>query len=355
MTTGFLMIPNHSQWQNVSSVTFAIRQKDDTLRRIDYLIKLYEENEREVGLSSYDKTKKLMMTCDLYFTTDYWLKMYKTDRRMESKRAPAVYALFERAAWQLCDMFDCSINGLPRELELLWGREMTAGGVYVDEICGVAEYLTRTEAARHRVWFKEGKAYHVFDGKKQLVDSKRCYVPEAMVVNCKPAIDYGFFVLPMSRDLYMAKHRSYEPITKQPGFYHSSYVAGSPVMCSGTMLIKNGVIERIRLNSGHYKPLFNNALALKFALEMWQVNIRNIVFEDYTGQPIGGGGSLDAGRLATILSNAEAFNSKRIDRSQQPAPGSLWPNRPVFGADGTLLPRNWVETAPPSLNRHLPA
>jgi hypothetical protein len=287
---------------------------------------------------------------------------------MEPRRQPAIYALFERVVAELCELFECSINGLPRELELLWGRDLTTDGVYVDVRVNAAEYITRLEAAHYRIWFENGKAYEIAEGKKALADSKRAYLPEAMVQNSLPAVDYGFFVLTMSRDLYMAKHRTYDLVTKRPGFYHSSYVAGSPVQCSGTMLIKNGIISRIRLNSGHYKPHLNNARALIMALRMWGVRMELVLFEDYRGNVLVGDGTasaviaatdatgaLDLGRQDTIYSNAEAFASRRVDRNQQPGSTIPWRNRPMFDPTGRPLPRDYWENTPRAINRHLPA
>jgi hypothetical protein len=74
-------------------------------------------------------------------------------------REPAVLALHSCAAEQLCAVFGCSIAELPHELELMWGRELSASGVHVDIVARPAGYISRAEAAKHRVWFKGGKAY----------------------------------------------------------------------------------------------------------------------------------------------------------------------------------------------------
>jgi hypothetical protein len=114
----------------------------------------------------------------------------------------------------------------------------------------------------------------------------------------RPSFDYGFFVLTMSRDLYMAKHRPYTPEKRTEdgrillseavnGFYHSAYVGGEPVVCSGTMLIQMGLIKAIRFNSGHYQPHANNYRALLMALRMWAVPLDRVVFEDFNGWLIG--------------------------------------------------------------------
>jgi hypothetical protein len=359
-TISFAKMPTLQQWTQASSVTFAIRSSDLILTRIDKLMGWY--------CRSADNTEKLVIMCDLYFTTDYWLKMYKRNKHMDEKRQPAVYALFFRTAFELTKMFGCTINSLPRELELLWGRELTKDGVFVDVIKNMAEYITRAQAAPFRIWFKNGRAYEMHDGKLQRADSKNSYVPEAAVRNSPPAPDYGFFVLTMSRDLYMTKHRVYDPRDINPqGFYHSSYVAGSPVMCSGTMRIKNGVIERVRLNSGHYQPGINNVRALIMAFRMWALP-ETMLFEGYDGALLAGdgkmqsvvaatksNGALDTGRMAALANNKLGFAKVPIDRSKMPDPRLQNPNRNARAPNGALLPSNWVHTDPPAVNAHLPA
>jgi hypothetical protein len=281
-------LPSLNRWQQDSSVALAVRKKDIVLARIDALLEHYWRTK--------DESQRLIFMSDLFFTLDYWLKMYQTNRVMEKGRLPAVQALYERAAYALCDVFKCTINGLPRELELMWGREMSKCGVKRDLVDNYAEYITRSEAAKYRLVFKGGKAYQLpwFDSTKSsgpiLAESKHAYDQQAFVLASRKddAIkntDYGFFVLTMGRDLYMAKHRGGGPSGK--GFYHSSYVGGDPIICSGTMLITQGTIRRIRFDSGHYMPHANNYRALLMALRMWGVPLGAVAFEDFNGWLLG--------------------------------------------------------------------
>jgi hypothetical protein len=209
-TMNYKSLPSLAAWQKDSNVIFAIRKEDIILDRIDKLL--------EHHWLTKDQSKFIFL-CDLYFTADYWLKMFKTNtRKMEKGREPAMWALYGIVVEELCRVFGCTINGLPCELEYMWGREMTKDGVTVDVNRGQAEYLTRAEAAQYRVWFRNGKAYtlpwynpSIAKPKLEIAESKHAYVREAQVMNSPDAINYGFFVLRMSRDLYMAKHRHSTP------------------------------------------------------------------------------------------------------------------------------------------------
>ncbi len=285
-------VPSASKFQSDSSVAFATRKHDIVLHRIDGLL--------EARAYTKDAAKRFIFLSDLYFTTDYWLKMFTGNPTvMLPKREKAVHALFTVCAFELCKFFGCTINGLPRELEFMWGRTLTDCGAKKDFVDRCAKFLTRAEASIYRLWFKGGRAYMLpwyqtgGDMRQKVVaNSKWAYSKEAQTRNGKPADDYGFFVLTMSRDLYMAKHFG-GANNSEKGFYHSAYVAGEAVACSGTMLIQEGVVKKIRTNSGHYQPHANNVRTLIMALRMWGVPLDGVIFEDLWGNPLVGQGTIN--------------------------------------------------------------
>lgn len=199
-----------STWESDSSVFLATRKKDIVLDRIDHLIEAYHK--------SVEAAKKFIFLSDIFMTADYWLEMIamqqfnpKVSLEMEKGREKAMWPLYRCAAAQLCKAFSCTINGLPRELELMWGRSLRWCGVDVDMKKQCAEYITRAEAAQYRLWFRNDRAYQMpwwntsGGNKPQLADSYHAYDAAAMTKRID-AKNYGFFVLTMSRDLYMAKH-----------------------------------------------------------------------------------------------------------------------------------------------------
>lgn len=338
-------IPKYSTWKSDSSVFLATRKKDIVLDRIDHLIEAYHK--------TVEAAKKFIFLSDIFMTADYWLKMIamqrsnpKVSTEMDKGREKAMWSLYRCAAAQLCKAFGCTINGLPRELELMWGRSLSWCGVDVDMKKQCAEYLTRAQAAQYRLWFRNGRAYQMpwwntsGGNKPQLADSYHAYDVNAMAKRID-AKNYGFFALTMSRDLYMAKHRVFG-VEKHSGFYHSSYVAGDSVQCSGTMLIEGGIIKRIRLNSGHYMPNENNLRSLIMALRMWQVNCEAIVYEDFEGKLLNGSGklvdvlnrtnmqvTLEKNRNQSVDDNKLAFNyGPQPDLAKSPNPRDWYGNRP---------------------------
>jgi len=70
-TLQYNRMPRLDEWRSDSSVTLAVRSKDSVLCRIDSLIDaFYTPGPLFVGH---------VITCDLFFTLDYWLKSYRTN------------------------------------------------------------------------------------------------------------------------------------------------------------------------------------------------------------------------------------------------------------------------------------
>jgi hypothetical protein len=276
-------IPPAAKWQQDSSVSLAVRSRDVVLAQIDVLIETYGKFRTE--------PKGLVVACDLFFTLDYWLKSYPTNSLMEKGRARAVQALYECVAYMLCRAFGCTINTLPRELELMFGRELSDVGVKVDvlEIMGKkAFYATRADLPLFRLRFKHGMVYQFKWWEKGssglvLANSARAYSPGAGVGDI--GNNYGYFVASMGREIYMMRHGPIKDSNYR--IFHSTYLAGGTTMAAGSMLIEHGIVKRIRPDSGHYKPTNSNMLALLQTLQMVGVQIAGIIMENFHGQEVG--------------------------------------------------------------------
>lgn len=313
MALQYTAIPHPSRWKSDSSVAFAFRKSDPVLDRIDHLVADYHQG------FAQETTRRFVVLCDLFFTLDYWLKRavpnpafastgFRNHDHMEAGREGAIRALYACVANLLCRLFQCTINSLPRELELMFGRELTVCGVKTDMKSGSdAHYYTRKEAELYRIWFKGGLAYQFPWWEKEpgtvrvLAESSRSSEKKALVkaaLKAKfPSDNYGFFAMSMSRDIYMTKqgHMMDHPRhdnemdwnmiqgTGQNRLYHSAYLAGGTAMQAGTMLIEQGVVKRIRPDSGHYQPVDANMVAMLQALQMFSVDLRNVMVETFDG------------------------------------------------------------------------
>jgi len=350
-------IPTSQQWLKDSGVTFSTRSKDPILSHIDELVKLYQSAQQDI--------RCLPLLGDLFFSLDYWLKIYQTNAVMEKGRQPAIYALYVAAAHRLCALFGCTINGLPRELELTFGRELSADGATVDLVQRRAAYIDPKNLWQYKLLFKGGLAYQ-FPWWETMVtkaavpaESSRAYNKDAFVINrnpnARPNTGYGFFVMSMSRDFYMMKHKVSGP--NGGGLYHSAYLNGGTVAAAGSMLIRDGRILRIRSDSGHYRPQDTNMVGALRALQMLGVSLANIKVEDHEGETetsaanfIAANGSWDKFRDArskTIQDNKAAFTRKPgPDLSKRPDPRHMWTKPPEVKGNPFLI----KPLSPPRVN-----
>lgn len=343
-TLAYAEIPTEPQWRKDSSVSLAIRSKDQILTRIDALIAAYHRNRHD--------PKSSVIACDLFFTLDYWLKIYKKNYKMENARAPAIQALYECVVHVLCGIFNCKENTLPRELELMFGRELSAHGVAVDVLNSLGEnqkafYLeNRAELELFKLRFKNGKAYQWrwWDrsrGGLVLANSKTVYSPRAGIGTT--AKNFGYFVMSMSRDIYMMRHGPIRGTDYR--IFHSTYFAGGTVMTAGSILIENGHIKAIGSDSGHYMPTNANMFALLQTLAMVGVRLNKIEMLNHKKEPAGKASDFfkqnaDWSKLwglrnKTVVDNMAAFSVRPKPPGLSRAPVQpRSPVRPNGGSDG---------------------
>lgn len=326
----YTRIPTFSAWQSDSSVPLAIRRSDVVLHRIDNLVWTFHEAPFHLMRG---------VACDLYFSIDYWLQHFKTNHQMDKRRAPAMNALYAAVVDFLCGAFNCRINTLPRELDLMFGRELSELGFRMDMEFGRAQYLQRKELDHCRIWFKHGLAYQLGSGTEgrtyKPLDSADLHNPDAFVAKegQLPNAGYGAFVLSMDRKLYMARHKPGENGAFN-GFYHSSYLGGQSVMAAGSMLIQSGRIRRIRSDSGHYKPYDTNMVQVLLTLKMLNVPIHDIVVENFLGK---------GATKAPLFWNANGDWTKLTQRRDE----NLKERRKLFGHKQEVLNPRSVFSAEP--------
>jgi hypothetical protein len=309
-------IPQLSAWKKDSSVALAWRSNDPVLKRIDELVQAYS--------LAPDGGARLYIGCDLFFTLDYWLKVYKKKSKMEKGREPAVMALYKCVVEKLGSAFGSyygakggfiTPNNLHTALELWFGRTLSGHGVELDLQRDCAIYLKRAEVAKYRLRFKNGKAYQFpwWDPpsrkpKVVLAESSRAYNYAVFDDATGYRKNWGGFAMSMGRDLYMAKHHCTKGFGKQGNFYHSSYLGGDSVMLAGTMLIEGGILKAISTDSGHYQPDLRNVVNLLQMLKMHGVEVANIDVQNHTGLLVAKGGPFLAsnGNYARMLQREQA-------------------------------------------------
>jgi len=244
-----------------------IGRADAIMLRVDAIL-------QQVATHSGD-TGYYLCACDLYFTVDYWLKK---NTRATNPAYDIMFELFTVTVSTLTRIFRCTVNVLPRELDLTFGRTLSRHGKELDELRGLRQPVAPAELNYMRLLFEGGKAYRISksNGGRKLVNSKDFH---------NPAIGFfsGFagFVMSMSREIYIARHECVGAV-KEGNFYHSSYFLGGPVMSAGSLWIENGVVKWICADSGHYQPHDTNMVSLLMALRMHGVSLAGVNITDYS-------------------------------------------------------------------------
>lgn len=282
-------IPTVKRFMSDSSVTFAVRGEDKILIHLDWLLERYHLYERK-----QDESLPQIILCEIFLTANYWIKSLKEKNpRMKEGRYPAVLALFGAAVAELGRLFRCSDREVARQIEEMFGRDLTPEGAKTDRKMH-ARMFGVDELALYRIRFRGGKAFHYGlepTGPKRLapLDTAPFFTEVARKgadgkMN-KTNEGWGPFVMTLEREFYMAKHWLGTP--GHSNVFHSAYTKGRPVSAAGTMLVEGGVIKGIRPDSGHYKPLEHNLVVALLALQMHGVPMRQLELQDYAGEPFG--------------------------------------------------------------------
>lgn len=275
------LFPRYQEWLLLTA-TIQNRRADSVMKYLDSLIQTIERS--GVSYNYY------LTICDLFFTTDYWLK---ANPRYSPAHA-SVEDLYRLAVKRLCEIFKCTVNVLPRELELMFGRGMTSEGFKTDIIQGRSRTATQEDVRKYRAVFKQGKVWqfphweaHPTELLKP-VDSASLYDPKAGLKRKEGDNfyqGYAYFVMTMGRDLFLRQH-SIGGVQEHNGIYHSNYTGGGAVLCAGSMLIEGGVVKVVRSDSGHYKPQEGNMVSLLLALQMHGIDIRNIQVVNFSATQV---------------------------------------------------------------------
>ncbi|HWD92070.1 MAG TPA: hypothetical protein VG938_06945 [Verrucomicrobiae bacterium] len=262
-------IPRYNAWMQSTSLS---GPRDPVVQRIDECLRLYEN-------TWGDGWGRLSLLGELFFCTNNALK----------SAGPALEGplndLFLTVVDQLCRAFSCTPNFLPQMLEECWGRVLTKHGHHIDTmeasvggIPTVATYLSRAEVEKYKIRFQAGRAYMRVRPKYDrwvLANSGGIgwtYHPSIKEQMMYPG--YAGFSLSMGRELFMAHHRGG---FDKNNFFHSSYLSGDSVLCTGTIQIEHGIVKAIANDSGHYQPSIDHLVNVVQTFRMHGVDVGQVV------------------------------------------------------------------------------
>jgi hypothetical protein len=306
-------IPSLLDWQLSSSAGGGGTPRDGVLGLIDRYLNAYYH--------SSDPWEKVSILGQLYFLTDRWLREARVRR---DPREPGVLELFIAVVDNLCYLLDCTVNYLPTLIEQYWGRILTKHGYDLDNrgiprggLPTVADYLTAAEREKYRLIFNNGLAYQstwwaVPPYSLELAESNMIGWTDARGPRAPQMMETGFagFAMSMGRDIFMATHHgSYN----KDNFFHSSYLAGGTVLCTGTILIERGRVRAIKNDSGHYRPTLEHLMNVVHALGMYGVPPSTLTVIAVAGSWTDAHGHLSTLDLVTWGNDVLAWGSNGAD------------------------------------------
>lgn len=311
----YTRIPKFGQWKSHSKVPSirVWRKHDPTLLGIDAIMKALERT-KENGTRNY-------LIVELYFTTNYWLRNFKTHPRgsMHPDRGNAIRSLLRYSVKQMAKGFGCGIQAVPTKLEQFYGRTMGTHGVTTDAT-EPYHYLKRADIEQYKLFFDKGKVY-CFDWENkrhgqefvlELANTEHIYYRDTDMKSLQ--LGWARFAMSMSRDIYLAPHIPFKAAQRfrEDGapapVCHSSYLAGKPVLCAGSMEINQGIITGLKSDSGHYRPTYQQLMNVIQHLAVVGVDISKVSVCDFLGWPLGTG--------REFLRNNEQWR-KRLDETGQ--------------------------------------
>lgn len=254
----FVEAPTPAMWKaDTAEGRVGGRANDPVLRSIDELVS---------SLASATDGVRLYVLGQLFFNTMFWLNHQPKHPLMDTCNRKPVMALNMFAGNTLAACLGCGHGQLAGRLQNLYGVRMTPYGVEVDAKED-PRYFNATQREVFRTFVVYGKLTHYRSGGQgrfDILDSQNCYT------DGRPG--YGF-VLSMSNELFIGHFGQMRKT------YHSTFLAGRPVQCAGTIQLKNGTVTHISNNSGHYKPIDQSLLKVLLYLKMNGLDVRDVIVE----------------------------------------------------------------------------
>lgn len=291
----YITLPTVKTWKKDSYVGNLLKPKrsnDPTLIRIDRMV-----NSLNKPQAAGEYAYKLG---GLFFTTMYWNNNHKFNPQMDSRRREAIVKLNLFAANQLARAHNCGLAALAAKLQQIYGKGMDQYGIALDGAGGQnGGYMSAAVRERYRVIFRNGLA-HRFNpdlATRPNMDLKLIHTPDAPGDTAREGVG---FVFSLSNELFVGAFG----MGGIGPTYHSSFMAGKPVKCAGMIVIENGIIKRIRNDSGHYRPSDESLAQMLRHLKTIGVNIAKITVEQHKkgGEKASGDAFLQAnGNWAGVL------------------------------------------------------
>jgi hypothetical protein len=279
---------------------------------IDQALDRYHAGALNAGPPNDQLSKSLhgSLIVDIYTVTGQFMKTISSNTTLRTDRDCALFPLYRELHYAAADAFGrvFGINGdqidvyLRQQLITMSthgvavdtnvGRMMfnNAGGLQVSRLA----YLNDEAALACQLHIRNGK-FMIANGRGEL-EPFDCTGPEYRDISKKrgggftktanPArrgneFNRGHgvagFAMALNRNIYARKHSNFH--APKGSFYHSCYLEGRELLCTGCITVVQGVLGYINNWSGHYQPSKQQLSLVLQAFRAQGVNIDRVIVE----------------------------------------------------------------------------
>jgi hypothetical protein len=273
-------------------------------------IERYHAGVRHVGAPDSQLSQAIhgSLLVDIYTVTGQFMRSITRNENVRTDRDCALYPLYRSLHFAAADVFGhvFGING--DEIDVYLRNQlivMTDHGVAVDTNVGqMMRPDARGEETSRLAYISDEEALafqlHVEDGLLKIIDHRGQLVPfDCSGGNFKKKSNTALlgterngnkgvagFAMGLNRNIYARFHSNYD--AAKGSFYHSCYLEGREVLCTGCITVVNGELRYINNWSGHYKPSKQQLSLAVQALQALGVDISGVLVEykQATGAPV---------------------------------------------------------------------
>ena len=279
---------------------------------VDAAIERYHAGARQAGAPDNQLSQSILgsLLVDIYTVTGQFTRSITRNTNLRTDRDCALFPLYRSLHFAAADVFGSvfGING--DEIDVYLRNQlifMSTHGVGVDTYVGKMKhndangqkasrlaYLGDEEALACQLHVEGGRLM-ITNGQGQL-EPFDCSGPEYKDISktkkgdftktANPArrgkeqnggLGVAGFSMGLNRNIYARKHSNYD--AAKGSFYHSCYLEGREVLCTGCITVVDGELKYINNWSGHYQPSRQQLSLAIQALRARGVDITNVRVE----------------------------------------------------------------------------
>lgn len=276
---------------------------------IDAAIERYQAGTLQAGEPNDQISKAIhgRLLVDIYTVTGQFMGAISRNLKLRTDNDCALFPFYRALHWAAADAFGKVFGIDGNEIDVYLRQQlivMSKHGVDVDasranqklhvdasgnsvpQLC----YLTDEEALACRLHISDGKfmiinaqgALEPFDcsGPEYKATSKtKTKTPNTAYQGTERNGNLGVagFAMGLNRHIYARKHSLYAG--PKGSFYHSAYLEGREVLCTGCLTVVNGELTYINNSSGHYQPQPKQLALVLQALQSQGIDIGKVLVE----------------------------------------------------------------------------